>query len=221
MSYTRFVEWKQEVLPLLRHDLSANIGECRGISFVDSTRLRVCDNKRIASHKVFAGEAARSKTSMGWFYGFKLPRIINEKGELLEVTLTAANREDRNWLWGLVPDGQFYGSLSGDSGSISEALGEKLRKVGVNWVYKVRKHMEPLAISPYDEGLLKKRILIESVIGVLKKQTQLEHTRHRSVANFQVHVVFALIAYQLLENKPSLNVSELQQITDLPIPSKP
>ena len=220
VSYTRFVQLKQEVLTLLRHYLSAHLGECRGISFVDSTRLRVCDNRRISSHKVFAGEAARSKTSTGWFYGFKLHLIINDKGELLDVTLTAANREDRSRLWGLAPDGQFYGSLYGDSGYISEVLREKLRKAGVNLVYKVRKNMEPLAISPYAEELLKKRILIESVIGVLKKQTQLEHTRHRSVANFQVNVVSALIAYQLLENKPSLNVSELQQITDLPIPSK-
>ena len=86
VSYTRFVRWKQEVLPLLRHYLSANLGECRGISFVDSTCLRVCDTQRISSQKVFAGEAARSQTAMGWFYGCKLPLIINEKGELLEVT---------------------------------------------------------------------------------------------------------------------------------------
>ena len=57
---------------------------------------------------------------------------------------------------------------------------------------------------------------IESVIRELKTQTQVEHSRHRSFVNFQVNVVSALMAYQLLESKPSLNVSELQQINDLP-----
>ena len=51
----------------------------------------------------------------------------------------------------------------------------------------------------------------------MKTQTQLEHTRHRSFENFQVNVAAALIAYQLSENKPSLNFSELQQSNDLPM----
>jgi hypothetical protein len=34
--------------------------------------LAVCDNRRISRHKAFKGVAARGKTSMGWFYGFKL-----------------------------------------------------------------------------------------------------------------------------------------------------
>jgi hypothetical protein len=32
----------------------------------------VCDTHRINRHKVFAGLAQRGKTSMGWFFGFKL-----------------------------------------------------------------------------------------------------------------------------------------------------
>ena len=92
--------------------------------------------------------------------------------------------------------------------------------LGFTIVYKVRKNMDPLPLSVSDEVLLKKRILIESVIKTLKTQTQVEHTRHGSYANFQVNVVSALIAYQLFENKPSLNFSELQQINYLPIPSK-
>ena len=77
--------------------------------------------------------------------------------------------------------------------------------------------MKPLDLSVSDEVLLKKRMLIESVIRELKTQMQVEHTRHRSFVNFQVNVVSALIAYQLLETKPSLNFSELQQSNDLPM----
>jgi len=51
--------------------------------------MRICENWRIASHRVFAGEISeRLKTSIGWFYGFKLHLVINEKGELLDGALT-------------------------------------------------------------------------------------------------------------------------------------
>ena len=219
MSYSRFVQLEKEVLILLTFYLSANLRACSGLSFVDSTRLRVCDNKRISSHRVFLAEAGRSKTSMGWFYGFKLHLVINEKGELFDVALTAGNTDDRRPLLTFAEG--LHGSLYGDRGYISKDLREILREQGVNLVYKVRKNMDPLDLSVSDEVLLKKRMIIESVIRELKTQTQVEHSRHRSFVNFQVNVVSALIAYQLLESKPSLNVSELQQINDSPMPSKP
>ncbi|MDE0012525.1 MAG: IS982 family transposase [Candidatus Poribacteria bacterium] len=217
VSYTRFVHLKQDVLTLLTHYLAARLGECSGISFVDSTRLRVCDNKRISSHKVFAGKAERGKTSLGWFYGFKLHLVINDTGDLLDVVLTPGNTDDRKPLCGMEPDGQFHDTLYGDRGYISEDLPEKIRKQEVNLVYKVRKNMDPLDLSVSEEVLLKKRMLIESVFGVLKTQMRLEHSRHRSYENFQVKVASALIAYQLSENKPSLNFDELQQSKDLPM----
>ena len=216
VSYTRFVQLQQDVLILLTDYLSATLGECSGVSFVDSTRLRVCDNKRISSHKVFTGRAERSKTSMGWFYGFKLHLIINDTGDVLDVALTPGNIDDRKPLWG-IPDGYLHGSLYADRGYISKDLREKFAKQGVNLVYKVRKNMDPLDLSVSDEVLLKKRTLIESVIKELKTQTQLEHSRHRSFENFRVNVVSALIAYQLSENKPALNFNELQPSKDLPI----
>lgn len=216
VSYSRFVQLKQEVLTLLMLYLHAHLGECSGISFVDSTRLRVCDNKRISSHRVFAAHAGRSKTSMGWFYGFKLHLLINEKGDLLGFRLTPGNTDDRQPLWEFSDD-RFFGNLYGDKGYISKDLREHLNEQGIKLCYKVRKNMPPLDLSVSDEVLLKKRVIIESVIKELKTQTVLEHSRHRSFVNFCVNVVSALIAYQLLENKPSVNFSELQGISDLPM----
>ena len=215
VSYTRFVQLQQEVLTLLTLYLSAKRGTCSGVSFVDSTRLCVCDNKRIGSHRVFAAHAERSKTSMGGFYGFKLHLIINDEGEVLNAELTPANTDDRSRVEKLAT--RLWGSLFGDRGYISKDMRERLRENGINLVYKVRKNMDPLPLSVCDEVLLRKRVLIESVIKELKTQTQLEHTRHRSFKNFQVNVVSALIAYQLLETKPALNISELQEINDLPM----
>ena len=130
VSYSRFVQLQQEVLDLLVLYLSTCLGACSGTSFVDSTRLRVCDNKRISAHRVFAQEAGRSKTSMGWFYGFKLHLIITEQGDLLDVRLPPGNTDDRQPL----PDfaNRLHGRLYGDKGYISKDLREQLRKQGVN-----------------------------------------------------------------------------------------
>ena len=152
---------------------------------------------------------------MGWFYGFKLHLIINHTGALLDVALTPGNRDDRKPLRTFAEC--LHGSLYADRGYISKAIREELHEQGVNLVYKVRKNMEPLKVSVSDEVLLKKRVLIESVIRELKTQTQVEHSRHRSFENLHVNVFSALIAYQLLENKPTLNLAELQGVSDLPV----
>ncbi len=215
MSYSRFVQLKKEVLTLLQFYLPRCLGECSGVSFVDSIRLRVCDNRQISSHRVFADVAKRSKTSMGWFYGFKLHLVINHTGDLLDVALIPGNRDDRKPLGTFAE--RLHGSLYADRGYISKDIREALHEQGVNLVYKVRKNMDPLKVSVSDEVLLKKRTLVESVIRELKTQMQVEHSRHRSVENFHVNVFSALIAYQLLENKLALNIHELQEVSDLPV----
>ena len=116
--------------------------------------------------------------------------------------MTSGNTDDRKPVLGLCE--RLFGSLYADRGYISKALREKLRERGINLVYRVRKNMAPLELSASDEEVLKKRSRIETVIGLLKEQLQLEHSRHRSVRNFRVNIVSTLIAYQKLEKKPCL-----------------
>jgi ferric-dicitrate binding protein FerR (iron transport regulator) len=87
---------KGSFIPLLLYLKNKRCGKLTGISFIDSTSLKVCNNKRILSHKVFNGTALRGQTSMGWFYGFKLHLIVNDRGELLSFVLTPGNTDDRN-----------------------------------------------------------------------------------------------------------------------------
>ncbi len=68
VSYNRFVELQQEVLEPLSIYLYTRFGICDGISFVDSTPVPVCRNRRIPTHKVFVEQASLSKNSVGWFY---------------------------------------------------------------------------------------------------------------------------------------------------------
>ena len=56
VSYNRFVELERDVaIPLALFIKKVLLGKCTGISFVDSTPLRVCKNQRIHIHKVFRG----------------------------------------------------------------------------------------------------------------------------------------------------------------------
>jgi hypothetical protein len=95
VSYGRFVELMPAALVPLCGYLQTRKGQCSGISFIDSTSLRVCHNRRIHAHKVFRGRAQRGKTSGDWFYGFKLHLVINDCGELLALRLTPGNVDNR------------------------------------------------------------------------------------------------------------------------------
>ncbi len=207
VSYSRFVQLSQEVLVPLSIFLNTRFGECRGISFIDSTPLPVCHNRRISTHRVFAECAGRAKTSMGWFYGFKLHVVINDQGELLSAMVTRGNVDDRQPVPQLCRG--LFGKLFADKGYIAKNLRERLQEEGVSLIYKVRPNMKPEPLS--DAALLKKRMLVESVNKELKSQTEGQHTRHRSPVNFQVNTVAALIAYTCLKKKPSLKHKELQE----------
>ena len=152
---------------------------------------------------------------MGWFYGFKLHLVINTQGELLWVYLTSGNTDDRRPVVELARP--VFGKLYADKGYISQELRQTLKTKGVDLIYKVRKNMKSEALSDFDTLML-----IETVIGQLKSQTQLEHTRHRSFQNFQVNIVSALIAYTHQEKKPTLNLRGFDEIKEgLLVPENP
>jgi len=205
VSYTRFVDYiPSALIPLCAYFKSTCLGDCTGISFIDSTSLDVCLNQRIAAHKVFAGLAARGKTSTGWFFGFKLHLVINDRGELLNVTLTPANIDDRKPVPKLVRD--LFGKLFGDKGYTSQPLQELLRQtVGVFLITKLKSNSKNrLPMTWIDRVFLRKRAIVESVIDQLKNISQIEHSRHRSVSNFMVNMICGLIAYAHQPKKPSL-----------------
>ncbi len=204
VSYHRFVELMQGSLVPLCCFLTSRFGQCSGISFIDSTKIRVCHNQRIGSHKVMAEFAARGKTSVGWFYGFKLHLVINDQGELLGVKITAGNVDDRDSLPELARS--LSGKLFGDRGYISQTFFERLWEQGVQLITKVCKSMKNKLLPLFDKILLRKRSIIESVHDQWKNISQIEHSRHRSPVNFFVNLIAGLVAYTFREKKPSLNI---------------
>lgn len=210
VSYNRFVE----LMPSARVPLCASLqrrkGSCSGISFVDSTSLQVCHNRRIHAHTVFAACAKRGKPSGAWFYGFKLQLVINDRGELLNVRLTPGNTDDRQPVPELVKG--LFGKRFGDKGYIAPTLFETLYADGVPLVTRLKTNMKNRVVSMFDKIMLRKRAVIESVIDQLKNISQLEHSRHRSVVNYFVNLVAGLGAYTWREKKPSLNIRVKEQL---------
>ncbi|TYP77418.1 MULTISPECIES: IS982 family transposase [Nitrosomonas] len=184
--------------------MTSRFGRCCGISFIDSTKISVCHNRRIGSHKVMAGFAARGKTSVDWFYGFKLHLVINDQGELLGVKITAGNVDDRDPVPELTRS--LFGKLFGNRGYISRSLFEQLWEQGMQLITKVRKNMKNKLLPLFDKLLLRKRSIIEAVNDQLKNISQIEHSRHCSPVNFFVNLIAGLVAYTFREKKPSLNI---------------
>ena len=203
VSYNRFVEFERDALLPLAAYLETRRGSCTGISFVDSTKLAVCQNLRIPRHRQFADCAGRGKTSVGWFYGFKLHITVSECGELLSWFITSGNMDDRRPVPGLAK--RLWGKLFGDKGYLSSSLQALLKEQGVELLTKLKKNMKPKEIAAADKILLRKRSIIETVFDQLKNISQVEHTRHRSFWNFLVNIIAGLTAYSWREKKPGLN----------------
>jgi len=200
VSYNRFVELEKEVLlPMTIFIKKVLLGTCTGISFVDSTPLCVCRNQRILIHKTFEGLAERGRCSMGWFFGFKLHLIINDKGE----NFTPGNVDD----WEPLEQGKFLknikGKLCADKVYIGQALFENLF---LNGIHNMRNSLMSIA----DRILLRKRALIETANDELKNIAQIEYSRHRSFSNVIANSLSAIAAYCFFEKKPAIFINDGQ-----------
>ena len=155
VSYNRFVELKSSALLPLCCYLVTRKGKCSGISFVDSTPIAVCHNRRIRSHRVMSNTAQRGKNSIGWFYGFKLHLIVNDQGELLAFRLTPGNVDDRAPLPDMVKG--LFGKLFGDKGYISQKLFELLFAQGIQLVTRLKRNMKNKLMPLFDKIMLRNR----------------------------------------------------------------
>lgn len=214
VSYNRFVALMPRVGILLLAYLNSCKGRCTGISFIDATSIAVCHNRRIARHRVFDGLAERGKTSMGWFYGFKLHLIVNDRGELIALQITPGNVDDRKPVPKMCQN--LFGKVFGDKGYLSQSLFEDLWADGVQLITMLRSNMKNKLVVLQDKLLSRKRSIIETINDQLKNISQIEHSRHRSINNFFINLIAGLIAYCHQEKKPSLNLTS-QQTALLPV----
>src|ERR687898_2658292 len=163
--YEHFVALQKSAFVPLVFFLLSHLGTRTGLYYIDSTALPVCDNHRISRHKVFAGLAQRGKTSMGWFFGFKLHLVFNTDNEIVALLLTPGNVHDTTPVPALTRE--LIGKLFGDKGYIGQKLAEDLLRRGLTLFTRVRKNMKALPISLEDKALLKARNMAD--IGHIKE----------------------------------------------------
>lgn len=202
LSYSRFVHLMGQSIVPLTFFLYTQRGTCTGISFIDSTSIKVCHNRRIQRNKVFRGLASRGRSTMGWFFGFKLHLVINDRGEILTFHLTPGNVNDLQPVPVLMQD--LFGKVFADKGYISQQLFKELLEKDIHLITGIRKNMKNRLMYLNDKILLRRRSIIETVNGQLKNISQIEHTRHRSFTNFLVNLLSGLLAYCFRPNKPSV-----------------
>ena len=202
VSYTRFIELMSMAFIPLVHYLNSRKGKITGISFIDSTPLKVCHNVRIGRNKVFKGIAKRGRNSMGWIYGFKLHLVVNKFGELLSFSIMGGNVNDKTPVKNLCQN--LSGKLYGDKGYIGKKLFKELFLRGVQLITNIRSNMKNKLMPLRDKLMLRKRFIIETINDQLKNISNIEHSRHRSPSNFLVNLFSGLVAYTWQEKKPSI-----------------
>lgn len=183
-----------------------------GLYYIDSTFMEVCKNQRIYRHKTFKKVARRGKTSVGWFFGFKLHLVINQMGEILNLNVTKGNISDSRAAKSITQ--YLFGKLFGDKGYLSKSLKEDLFKNGLALFTKVRKNMKPQIISRINQFLLSKRGVVETVIGQFKTRYNMISTRYRTISNYFMNIISAIAAYQLNPRKPKININQIDNLNE-------
>jgi hypothetical protein len=143
---------------------------------------------------------------MGWFYGFKLHLVCNDRGELLSFCLTTGNVDDRDTTTIKTLTKKLFGKIFGDKGYISQPLFEMLFNDGIHLATGIRSNMKNRLMPLLDRILLRKRAVIETMNDELKNICDIEHSRHRAIPNFIINLIAALGAYCFFDKKPSIKV---------------
>jgi hypothetical protein len=133
--------------------------------------------------------------------------IVNGQGEILSFCITPGNVDDRKPVPDLVKS--LTGRLFGGRGYISQKLTKLLASQDIKLMTTLKKNMKAQAIDAFDQLLLRKRSIIETINDQLKNIFDLEHSRHRSLTNYLSNIMAGLVAYSYQEKKPALNLREL------------
>lgn len=145
--------------------------------------------------KVFKGIAAKGKSSMGWYVGFKLHLLCNDNGELVNFVLNRARVDDRDESVIDTLTDKVFGKLYTDKGYISQSLFGHIWDNVVHIVTGLHSNMRQRLIPLYDKIILRKRSIIESINDMLKNVIQFVHSLHRSVHNFIMNLLAAMGVY--------------------------
>ena len=203
-AYSKFVEatnrYSMELRALLALMLHRN-RQAQGpypIVLQDSTAIAVCDVARAHQHRTFRTWARKSKTGMGWWYGFKLHVQCDEAGRLCGFDLTTATVDDRKLLDPLTR-WMKDGIVVGDGGYLSQAKAKELGARGVYLLTATRKTMRHMA-SQSQLACLQLRHRVEEIFEFMKCAFGAVRTTHRAAHALPIHLLCCFLAYSLYKS---------------------
>jgi hypothetical protein len=171
-----------------------------GLYFMDSTPLKVCENRRIFDHQVCDGLAQRGKSSMGWFFGFKLHVVCDSLGRLVSLLITPGNTDDRKFVLKLLKG--LKGFCIADAGYVSKKLMQQLYQQGLVLLTDVKHSMKRL-MSETQHALLKLRQRVEGVFSCLKHRLRAEASIARSPLGYLSRCLYACLTFALSQELES------------------
>lgn len=92
-------------------------------------------------------------------------------------------------------------------GYLSSALTQQMAEQGIEWITSRRSNMKKIVRSTFDQLLLLKRFIIETINDQLKNQSQIEHSQYCSILYYVANIMAGLIAYSYQDKKHALNLN--------------
>jgi hypothetical protein len=152
------------------------------LRIIDGFPLPVCNFRRAYFAKAFKGSAAygfcASKNLT--YYGLKGHLLVDACGVIVDMTVTAANIDEREAFFDLVH--HIPAKVLGDKGYIlRETRKQDLHDMGIQLETPLRDNMKETRPAPYLRWLGKTRRIIETVIGQLSERLHIEKIRARDL----------------------------------------
>lgn len=188
--------WQFLILVVICH---RNREVCDKIKFIDSMPICVCKNKRIFTYKV-SELANRGKSSIGWFFGFKVHLIVDRNGRLLNFKITGGNISDQSHdlIKELTKD--LKGLLIGDKGYQSKEMFKEFKDKGLYFLTGLRKSKknERLPIFEGYHSLKRLRQKLETINGQIKFRQGMESSLPRSHKGYFWRYTSAILSFCIL-----------------------
>lgn len=188
--------WQLLILVLICHK-NRQVGD--EIKFIDSMPIKVCKNKRIFTYKV-SNLADRGKSSIGWFYGFKVHLVVDKNGKLLNFKITTGNISDKNQELLRALTKNLKGLLIGDKGYQSKEMFSEFKNRGLYFLTGLRKSKRQntsLVFQGYHQ-LKKLRQKIETINGQVKYRQGMESSLPRSNGGYFWRYTSAILSFCIL-----------------------
>lgn len=163
----------------------------------DGFPIPVCKFKRANFSSIFKGFASygfcASKNET--YYGFKGNIMINSEGVIANLTVTAANVDERNSFWDIARN--ITGLVIADKGLIGADYQKQLKNCGVNLQTPMRDNMTDTRGAAFKKWLISTRRLVETVIGQLADRFNIEKIRTRDLWHLTNRVARKMLSHTI------------------------